>query len=278
VINTAKESILTKPSYVRRVLLAMAAIFVGFVAALVTASPAAATYPVVSGEPECDEGTGTLAVVWTVRNPFPFTATVTDYEFTPASDVKLPDTIPARQRDGTNGRITATVTIPHGTETARLSVTVSFSNGEHNVTRRGEVDIPTGCTKPAEAMPDTTFVSRCDGTATLTLENKTEATKPANFEVTGPGGFAQTESIPAGQDAEITIPSSVANAVKVTEGERVWEFSWAKPANCAAPGPSLPLTGAGTAGMAGAGGVLLAAGVAALLYARRRRSIAFVAE
>lgn len=287
------------PLSLRRLVALASGLALGLGGAVAVTTPAAATgshFNVeVSGTAECDTTTGTWNIVWTVTN----TAGHTDAKVTkvdPASEVSgiaVDDEIPAggsvevtQQTAGDAGWAWLTVELKwvywnvwkRDWDSKRKEATAVLELGE--------------CVQDI-AVPSVSFVASCDGVS-VKLFNAADATKDAEFVVTGDEGFSEARTVAPDGDDSVDVPAANAANVTVTEGGAALEggtFNWVKPEECVEPSPEpepepspapeespepgegggLPVTGASTGVVAGIALLLVAFGAAMYLVARRRR-------
>jgi hypothetical protein len=135
------------------------------------------------------------------------------------------------------------------------------------------------------------FTPKCDGTVVVLLTNAAPSPHSiAAYHVTGVAAANGNVLVAGGKQVSVVATPDAKGVVTVTYGfgdaKTVKTFTWTKPKNCgvtpspSVPGPTtstsaptgLPVTGPATGIMAGAGILLVAAGVGGVLLARRRRT------
>lgn len=89
-----------------------------------------------------------------------------------------------------------------------------------------------------KAKPKVEFTSSCVGEVKVHMSNSGRANIPANFVVTGTGGFRKTFSVAPDGFADTTVPAASAGDVKVEVGGKTERYSWKRPVGCAVPVPT----------------------------------------
>lgn len=228
----------------RRSLAVAGAAALGLAASLAVATPASAHHPIVEGQAICDTETGNWKVTWTVTNSeSDITGTITAVTLQPEGT--LTNIVPGAElpRKG-EGSLTDEHMVASDQESATLTVTAEWKRGKKRIgpmTRSATVKFEGTCEAP-KSKPAARFASDCEG-VTVTLANRKGATKPAEFTVTGEGGFEQKVTVAEGRQA-VRVPAENAGKITVTEGDKfVKEYSWEKPEDCEEPGePEAPET------------------------------------
>jgi hypothetical protein len=215
------------------VLLVVAMVAGGF-AALIGATPASAHFSSIVGKPTCESDTGNWVITWSVmNNATKLAGTVDKVSFTPSADA-VTNIVPGATVPNP-GELDGTQMVPNGTATqASLSVQLKWPDGfEEAHPSIGKVYFDNKCVKN-QPKPSAAFSPACDGTVTVTLSNDKDATKAAQFTVTGAGGFTQTVSVAAGASSTMVVPAAAASAITVSvDGQQVATGSWKDPGNCA---------------------------------------------
>jgi LPXTG-motif cell wall-anchored protein len=259
---------------VRRLLVLVTAVAAGTLGAMSLASPTHAHQPFVKGVAVCDTATGDWVVTWTVQNSEDDLAgRVTGVHLTPQDTTVSAIAVDAVLPRSGDGALTGTQRVPASATSASLRVDVHWNRGRGvDASHSGRVELKGTCAKQA-ATPGASFESSCEGNVAVTLTNAADATAPAQFTVTGEGGFSQTSTVDAGQSAKVDVPKANAKAVKVTESTSgsTFDGQFVPVANC------LPVTGTKT-GMMAAGGIALAGVGGVLFLFFRRRRIRFVSS
>ncbi|WP_327042895.1 LPXTG cell wall anchor domain-containing protein [Micromonospora ureilytica] len=136
---------------------------------------------------------------------------------------------------------------------------------------------PTPPATPAPAEPVGSVESTCDK-LTFTIENPADG-ETVTLTLTPNKGEVKTLVVKPGETGSVSFDATKGLVVTpAAEGlDDTAPIAWEQPADCA-PGqgggkdePALPLTGAATGGIIAGAAVLLAAGVALFMVARRRR-------
>ncbi|MFC4105070.1 cell wall anchor protein [Micromonospora zhanjiangensis] len=206
------------------------------------AAPASAHHPIVFGSAECDTATGNWNVDWTVTNSErDLDGKITKVEVTPdgttVSNIAPDATLPKSPDGPLKGR----QVVPGNSKATGASLKVEASwKRDRTITASasGSVAFKGTCETPKESAPDATFASACDGTVVVTLVNAQNATKNAEFTVTGEGGFSETKTVAPGKDDTVTVPAKNAGKIVVREkGKRepVKTGEWTEPKNCTKP-------------------------------------------
>lgn len=221
-------------SKLRRSIAVVGAAVVGLFAAVAVSSPASAHHPTVTGEAVCTSE-GTWIVKWLVGNSeTDIPGTVTALEVTPAGTKVAGVAVGTEVAPG--GKALGVHVVPGDQTKAELTVSMHWVRGEKDIdaTRSGTVEFGGSCTKP-KANPDAKFASNCTG-VTVTLINGADATKPAEFVVTGENGFKVEKTVAEGEE-QVFVPAADAGKITVTEsGEPVGKpYSWERPEDCAQP-------------------------------------------
>jgi LPXTG-motif cell wall-anchored protein len=259
---------------VRRLVVLATAVAAGTLGALWIASPTHAHRPFVEGVAVCDTAAGDWVVTWTVRNSEnDLVGQITGVSWTPAGTTVSGIAVSGVLPQSDEGELTGTQRVPASATSASLTVDVHWNRGNGvDASHTGRVGFEGTCGKQA-ATPGASFESSCEGNVAVTLTNAADATVPAQFTVTGEGGFSQASTVDAGKTAKVDVPKANAKAIKVTESTSgsTFDGQLVPVANC------LPVTGTKT-GMMAAGGIALAGvgGVLFLLF--RRRRIRFVSS
>lgn len=221
---------------IRRTISVAVAVLAGAAATLAFASPASAHHTAIAGDARCDTASGQWVVAWTVRSEStPPQATqfkLVYVQVQPAgSDVTG---LPVDTFQDIATPFTGEQRLPGDATSATLSVRGRWNNNfEEKQVRTKTIEFGGGCQED-QPKPNASFASACDGTVTVTLTNDADATKDAEFTVTGAGGFEENKTVAPGDSAEVVVPAASASAVKVTVGKgTIGEYSWAQPEDCA---------------------------------------------
>jgi hypothetical protein len=212
------------------------------------ATPASAHHSAVKGTPTCDTATGEWVVDWSVdtfggaNNGKEATA----YRFIRAESSPTPVEGIAHTADDadpafpfpTNVTLHGTQRLPGDTKSASLLVQVKWDNEfSESDPKSGFVEFHGTCTQDAP-HPDAQLASSCDG-VTVTLANKEDATKDADFTITGSNGYTKNVVVKKGdKPVDVTIPAKNAEKIVVTEkssDKPVLEGKFEKPADCTPP-------------------------------------------
>lgn len=232
---------MTRPRLsLRRALAVTGAAALGLTASLAVASPASAHHPIVTGQAICDTETGNWKVTWTVAN------SERDIEGKITSVVTVPEstlttivpgaTLPRKGK----GVLTDEQMVAGDRDWAKLTVTAEWTrkgkfHQKRTITKSAwaKVKFDGTCEAP-QSKPRAKFASDCEG-VTVTLINRKGATKPADFTVTGEGGFEEKVTVVKGREA-VRVPAENAGKITVTEGgQLIKEYSWQKPEDCEEP-------------------------------------------
>lgn len=232
---------MTRPRLsLRRALAVTGAAALGLTASLAVASPASAHHPIVSGQAVCDTETGNWKVTWTVANSErdiegKITKVVTVPEST-LTTIVPGATLP---RNG-KGVLTDEQLVAGNRKSAELTVTAEWRRpgmfgGTRKITQSAKAKVKfSGTCEAPQSKPHAEFASDCEG-VTVTLINRKGATKPAEFIVTGEGGFEEKVTVVTGQET-VRVPAENAGKISVTEsGQLIKEYSWQKPEDCEEP-------------------------------------------
>jgi LPXTG-motif cell wall-anchored protein len=225
-------------SKLRRSIAVVGAAVLGLMAAVAVSSPASAHHPTVKGEAVCTSA-GTWIVKWFVGNSeTDIPGTITAVEVTPAgtkvTGVAVGTEVPP------SDEILGIHVVPGDQTKAELTVSMHWVRNENgrdkeiDATRSGTVEFSGTCTGP-KANPDAKFASNCTG-VTVTLVNGADATKPAEFVVSGENGFKVEKTVAKGEE-QVFVPAANAGKITVTEGgEPVGKpYTWERPEDCALP-------------------------------------------
>jgi LPXTG-motif cell wall-anchored protein len=367
----------------RRVVAVAAGALLGLAGVATVAAPASAHHSEVKVTAECDTAAGEWITTWTVRAVAP--SDVQKFKLIEVNaQSKKGDTTESFTIEGIQATqddsypyavaepLVGTARLAGDVTEASLSVRAEWDNKFKEKEPKGaSIKFSETCDKvvtppPSTANPKATVTADCSGDVTVKLENGKEATKEAEFTVTGTDGFKKEATVEPGKDKSITVPAANAGKITITEAgqekplfdgkpaeakdcvkpgepsgsylstcdELIFEVSnpadgetvtitftpnkgeaktltvepgktgtvsfpaqeglkvtpsaegmdetepiaWEKPEDCDTPGqggggdePELPLTGAATGGIIAGAAVLLAAGVALFVVARRRK-------
>lgn len=210
-----------------------AAVLLGTVAALAFASPAFAHHTAIEGTPVCDTATGEWVVSWSVVSAGNWAP---QYKLIHVGAEPAGSTLTGLPTDtfqDWNVPFTGEQRLAGDETSATLTVQGKWSNEVQEERRSKTVEFGEECQED-QPKPTASAESRCDGTVIVKLDNAEDATKAADFVVTGTGGFSEPKSVAPGGSATVTVPASAAGdiAVKVKD-QLVGEFEWTEPEDCA---------------------------------------------
>lgn len=223
---------------VRRLAVLAGGVLLGAGAALAVAAPASAHHSVVKGDPVCDTSTGEWVVTWSVDAVAPrgvdrFKLIKVDLQ--PAGSTVT--NIAATEGDSFPYEVGKPVVgeqrLPGDATSASLAVQAEWDNGykEQKPVSSGPLTFGGPCEKD-KPKPNASFTSACDGSVTVTLTNAEDAKMPAEFEVSGAGGFTEKVSVKPGDSKSVTVPAKSAEKITVTSGDETFKGGFEQPANC----------------------------------------------
>ena len=216
----------------RRPLAILGAMFVGLAAAVSFAAPASAHNATLSGDYKC-LASGDWEVTWTlISGPTDYPAILDEVHYQPDNpDAK---NIKAGANLAPGVALTEALLLPGDTETAGLSVKLTFGTDEH---REAEASLDlTGECKKEESdhqKPSVSFESNCDGSVDVMLDNPTDHS--VTFTLKVEGSHLDDIEVDAGE-TEVAHIDGAPSQIEVTWGEDgkfKAEGGFAQPDGCA---------------------------------------------
>ncbi|MFE9956990.1 LPXTG cell wall anchor domain-containing protein [Micromonospora sp. NPDC005299] len=218
----------------RRAVAVVAGTLLGLTGVATLAAPASAHHSEIKVTAECDTAAGEWVTTWTVRTYAPEgvdTYRLTKVEgssrtATAAAPFTL-DGIRATTDDSYPYQVAQPVvgTARLGGDVAEASLTVRAqwdNEYQEDSDKSASIKFSESCDKvvtppPARPNPKATVTSDCTGDVAVKLANGAEATRDADFTVTGTDGFTKAATVGPGKDKTITVPAKNAGKIKVTE-------------------------------------------------------------